>query len=187
MPRIESLLQPLLIWRQIILLYALLLGLEGPALLLAAFRYRRPRMERLVVLAPVAVFCALLIVARALSDTYAYWSTYAVWEVAHTPGNLLITMLSETARDASPSVHGATQLGIGLAVLTAALLVGGWTLVIRWQASSLPRSKRSPTAPTAPATVATEDAGNLEITVEPILHAHTARAILDEPAQEGVS
>ena len=41
MPRIETLLLPLLIWRQIILLYAVLLGLEGLVLLLAASLYRR--------------------------------------------------------------------------------------------------------------------------------------------------
>lgn len=169
MPGIESLLQPLLIWREIILFYAVILGLEGPALLLAAYRYRRPRRARLVVLAPVAVFCALLVVARALSDTYTYWIGYAAWEKAAYPPDFWPLMLAQTTRDVAPSVHGATQLGIGLAVLTAALLAGGWALVIRWQAPPPPRPK------VAPATITAEDAGNLEISVEPIAQAHTER------------
>ena len=133
-------------------------------------------------LAPVAMFCALLIVARALGDTYAYWLGYTAWEEAHYPPDFWSAMIAQTAQDAAPSAHGATPLGIGLAVLTLALLIGGWALVIRWQAPPPRRPKIAPATPTA---ANAEDAGNLEITVEPIAHAHTERAIRDEPAQAG--
>lgn len=166
--RIETLLLPLLIWRQIILLYALMLGLEGPALLLAAYRYKRPRIERLVVVVPVAAFCALLVVARALADTYAFWVGYTAWEEATYPPAFWPAMLNQTAQDTAQSAHAVTPLGVSLAVLTAALLVGGWALVIRWQAPPLPRPKRASAAAAAPATATMEDADNLQITVEPI-------------------
>ena len=163
---IERLLLPLLLWRQVILLFALLLGLEGLALLLAAVRYRRPRRERLVVVVPVAAFCALLVVARALLDTYTYWQAYTVWEIEHYPGSVLVTLLDQTTQDAAPSAQGATPLGIELAVLTAVLLAGGWALVIRWQAPPPPRAKHGE------ATVAAAPAGapdeSLEIAVGPI-------------------
>lgn len=182
--RIEALLLPLLIWRQIILLYALMLGLEGPALLLAASRYKRPRVERLLALAPVAVFCALLAVARALADTYAYWVGYTAWEEATYPPGSWPAMLAQTARDAAPSAHGVTPLGIGLAVLTAALLIGGWALVIRWQAPPPPRPKAAPAVPAAPTIPATDVAGTLEITIAPIPPVRAQSSLPDEPAQE---
>ncbi|HEY7834383.1 MAG TPA: hypothetical protein VIG30_12480 [Ktedonobacterales bacterium] len=165
MTRVETVLLPLLIWRQIILLYALLLGLEGPALLLAAVRYRRPRVERLAAVVPVAAFCALLVVARALFDTYTYWHTYAAWEVVNYPSRYWATMLNQTAQDAAPSVSGVQSLGIVLAVLTAALLAGGWALVIRWQAQPPPSARRHAPVETAPAS---QSDASLEIAVGPI-------------------
>lgn len=164
MSRIENVLFPLLLWRQVILTYAALLGLEGPALLLAAYVYRRPRVERLVALVPVAACCALLVVARGLFDTYAYWLTYTAWEINHYPPTYMAAMLGQTAQDAGASARGAAPLGIGLAALTAALLVGGWSLLLRWQAHlpaiSFPKRR--------PAMAPTVDTEQLEITVEAI-------------------
>ena len=164
MAHLETVLYPLLVWQQIILLYAVMLGLEGPALLLAAYRYRRPRGERLLAIVPVAACCALLLVARALRDTYAFWLQYGWWQVAHytfPPGFPRVT-LAQTADDAARSAKGAAPLGIALAALTAALLMGGWALVVRWQAPPASQAPRAATPPSAGGT------GTLEITVEPI-------------------
>ena len=165
MTRIENLLLPLLLWCQTILLYAVFLGLEGPALLLAAYRYRRPRAERLVAIVPVAAFCALLVVARALLDTYTYWRAYTAWILLHYPPAYLPALLNQTAQGTGQSTNGVATLGIGLSVLTALLLVGGWALLLRWQ--SPPPIEPHTETPTA-ATPTGEDPEALEITVEPL-------------------
>jgi hypothetical protein len=175
---IDALLAPLLTWRDILLVYAALLGLEAPTLLWLALWWHRPRWEWIAALAPAVGFAWTLRTARELGDVATSWHTYAVFAAAHYGPEYLPNFHAQNMSDIQAAVASAQTVGWSACAVTLALLIFGWMLVVRWQARAgrFPEAVPAVAADTTgePSTVpvaTTPDEvpdGELEITVEPL-------------------
>jgi hypothetical protein len=116
-------------WHGVLLAYAILMGLEGPALLLVAHYKRRPWYEHLLAAAPSLAFFWIVTVARGVQNTYDYWQSYLRFEANYVPPEFA----SSTYWQMSGVVAHGTQLGWTTCALTAALLSLGCALALRWQ------------------------------------------------------
>jgi hypothetical protein len=175
---IDSLLAPVLTWRDILLVYAALLGLEAPALLWLALWWGRPQWEWIAALASAVGFAWTLRTARELGDIAAWWHTYAVFAAAHYGPEYLPNFHAQNTSDIQAAVASAQTQGRTACAVTAALLIFGWVLVVHWQAQSGPAAEAAPTVAaettgeptTVPVATTLDEApdGELEITVEPL-------------------
>lgn len=163
-------LQALDFWHNLIVVYALLMGIEAPALLFVATLMGRPRRELLPALAPAAVFVWALWSAKLIGDEYANAASALQWGIAHYP-------TFHVNVDADAAVDAAARTGWTVGIVTTLVLIGGWALVLRWSRgqglpglsellSRLPRPRPTPVAE-LPASDP-EDAGedDVEIVVE---------------------
>jgi hypothetical protein len=172
-----SLLPPLLTWRDILLAYAVLLAVEGPALFALSYRYGRRSYERLVALAPAAGFAWVLHLARAAQDLHDSWQFYFALKATYYSPAFPPAVDVQDRADLQASVSGVTSLGWIACAVTAVLLTFGWALALRWKWHREPSLKAAPTtapipastsAPTLPAAALGDEGGELEITVEPL-------------------
>ncbi len=163
MPATGALLAPIDLWRDTLLLCAVLLGVEAPALLWLAVRAGRSWRSWLFSLAPAAGFVYVLHAARALADLSAWWHAYLFFQAAHYGPSYLPAFNAANDRELQPVVAGVSTLGWECGAATALLLTFGWALLIRWTPRSHPFHE-----PALAAASREEDTGALEITVEPL-------------------
>jgi hypothetical protein len=174
---LNSLLPPLLTWRDILLAYALLLAVEGPALLALSYRYGRRWYERLVALAPAAGFAWVLHLAREAQDLHDSWQFYFALKATYYSPAFPPAVDVQDHANLQAAVSGVTSLGWVACAVTAVLLTLGWALALRWKLYREPSHTAAPTTAHAPAVSTNADvpaaapgdeAGELEITVEPL-------------------
>ncbi len=125
----DAMLASLVSWHRILLAYAVLMGLEGPALLLVAHYKRRPWYEHLLAAAPSLAFFWIATVARGVQDTHDYWQSYLRFQFVHYPP----VFAQRSHEEMSGVVANVTRQGWATCALTAALLSLGWALLLRWQ------------------------------------------------------
>ncbi len=169
-------LQSLRFWHDLILIDALLLGIEAPVLLFAGTLLNRPRIERALALVPALAFGWGAWSAKLINDQQVHAASALRWGYAHYP-TVPVTV------DAAAAVEAATRIGWAFGAATTLLLIGGWAVALRWsRGKGLPAWKQSiprrhpPSQTTAPGGALvtgsldeTADEG-LEITVEPMDH-----------------
>jgi hypothetical protein len=119
---------PFALWHDITLFYAILVGVEAPALLVLAVLNRRPGLEVLLAVAPSLVCFWALSVARAAATAYQYWQGYFAYQQAHYPQPYLLPSLDDIA----PAAANITQLGWEVCAGTIVALILGWALLLRW-------------------------------------------------------
>ncbi len=167
-------LQSLRFWHDLILIDALLLGIEAPVLLFAGTLLNRPRIERALALVPALAFGWGAWSAKLINDQQVHAASALQWGYAHYP-TVPVTV------DAAAAVEAATRTGLAFGAATTLLLIGGWALVLRWsrgkglpslkqKISRPPRSGRTARPAGAPITGALDETFDegLEITVEPM-------------------
>lgn len=120
-PQIQS----LRFWHDLITIYALLLGIEGPVLLWVGTFLDRPRRERLLALIPVVAFGWGAWSAKVINDEQINATSALIWGRAHHP-SFPVTV------DAAAAVESATRTGWAFGAVATLLLIGGWVLVLRW-------------------------------------------------------
>jgi hypothetical protein len=148
-------LSPLVVWHRTVLVYAVLLALEGALLVLVTQLRRRPVFEQLLALAPVAAFLWVAFIARDMRATYLDWYTFVTWVTAHYPP----AFVQHAYDGLDEAVAGVQRTGWIVFVLTLSMGELGWALVLQCFVAP-------PAAPQANA-LPTEDDG-LEITVTSI-------------------
>jgi hypothetical protein len=157
-PATQSL-DALLWWRNILLTSAIALLAEVGVLTYLTSLWRRPWHERVLALAPLAVFVWVVFVARQAYEAYVAAQGYAAFIRAHYPeefvwrGSELTTMAEQVSRSGSLVI--LASLG--------ALTLGALLLVTRWR-----EARRWPLAAQVKETAAQEgySADELEITVQ---------------------
>ena len=172
-------LQSLRLWHDLVAIYALLLGIEGPVLLWVGTYQERPWRERWQAFVPVLAFGWGAWSAKLINDQAINAAGALQWGHEHYP------MFPVTV-DAGAAVESATRTGWIFGAVATLLLIGGWVLVLRWsRGRGLPawsprRSSRLGSAGRPPATTRarqpttgsgtfTGDADEgIEITVEPL-------------------
>ena len=173
----DALLAQIDLWRDTLLVYAALLGVEAPALLWLAITGGRRWPDWLLALVPAAGNAYVLRAARDLTDLSASWHSYLFFQVTHYDPAYLPAFTAENVGELQAVMPSMATQGWECAALTAALLTLGWALLLRWRshaklALSPPVSvpPADATAPTAAASSPPSDgeAGELEITVEPL-------------------
>ena len=118
-------LQALRYWHDLLFLYAMLMGIEAPALVFIATLMGRPRREELLALVPALVFAWALWSAKLIGDEYANAASAMQWVIAHYP-HFPVTV------DADAAVNAAVRTGWNVGIVTTLVLIGGWALVLRW-------------------------------------------------------
>lgn len=165
-------LQSLRFWHDLILIDALLLGIEAPVLLFVGTLLNRLRIERALALLPALAFGWGAWSAKLINDQLIHADSALQWGYAHFPA-LPVTV------DAAAAVASATRTGWAVGAVTTLLLIGGWVLVLRWSrgkglpswrpvATRPPRAGRATGSGRAPVTSALDETADegLEITVE---------------------
>ena len=125
----DAMLASLVSWHRILLAYAILMGLEGPTLLLVAHYKRRPWYEHLLAAAPSLAFFWIATVARGVQNTHDYWQSYLRFQATYAPPGFAQSSYGEM----SGVVAEITRQGWATCALAAALLSLGWALLLRWQ------------------------------------------------------
>jgi hypothetical protein len=176
----DALLAQINLWRDTLLIYAVLLGVEAVALLWLAVSSGRRWPQWLFALAPAAGNGFVLRVARDLTNLSAGWHAYLFFQVTHYAPAYLPAFTAENVRELQDVVPSVATRGWACTALTAALLTFGWALLLRWRPRSKPAlgaPMPSPAPASAPATAeaiaaaqspSDDEAGELEITVEPL-------------------
>ena len=149
-------LDTLLWWRAILLICAIALLVEAGVLTFLTSRWRRPWYERLLALAPLAVFVWAVFMERQAHEAYVAMQEYAAFIRAHYPeefvwrGGELTAMAEQISHSGSLVIVGT----IGALALGALLLITQWRETMR--------------RPLTEETAAQEDhsADELEITVQ---------------------
>lgn len=166
-------LQALRFWHDLILIYALLLGIEAPVLLWMGTQRDRPLIERALALLPALAFGWGAWSAKLVNDQVDHATSALRWQYAHYP-------TFPATVNAAAAVEAATRTGWAFGVAATLLLIGGWVLVLRWSRGKglpswhrAPLPRQTPDAPphhSAPVTAALDDTADegIEITVEPI-------------------
>lgn len=160
-------LAPLNLWSQLMFGYALLMAMEAPILLFVTHYKQRPWYQQLLTLTPAITFVWTWNAALHARDTYSYWLSYLRFQADRYPA----TFAPAFARDSPPEIHASvtdiTRHGWIAVALMAGMLALGWAMLLRWR---LPQAGQPTTDASTPATVHSEEdeAGTLEITVEPI-------------------
>jgi hypothetical protein len=149
------LLAPLVVWHRTVLVYAVLLALEGALLVFVTQLRRRPVFEQLLALAPIAAFLWVAYIARDIQATYLNWYTFVSWVMDHYP-----PVFAQYAYDGlDAAVAGVQRTGWIVFVVTLSMGELGWALLLQ--------SFVAPPAPPQANALPTEDDG-LEITVTSI-------------------
>ena len=120
-PQIQS----LRFWHDLIAIYALLLGAEGPVLLWVGTFLQRPRHERALAFVPVLAFCWGAWSAKLINDQQVNATSALVWGRAHYP-------MFPVSVDATAAVASAARTGWVFGAVATLLLIGGWALVLQW-------------------------------------------------------
>ena len=157
----------LLWWRTILLICAIVLAAEAGALTFLTSLWRRPWYERLLALAPLAVFVWAVLAARQAHDAYAAMQDYATFIRAHYSEEFVWRGGELTARAEQVSRSGSLVILASI----GALALGALLLLTRWR-----ETKRQPLATQAGEVTAQEDysADELEITVQGLRDLHHA-------------
>lgn len=129
-------LQTLRFWHDLITIYALLLGIEGPVLLWVGTYRERPWRERWLVFVPVLAFGWGAWSAKLINDAQVHAASLVSWSLAHYPS------FPVPAGDTAAAAESATRTGRTFGVVATLLLFGGWVLVLRWSREM--RGTRSP-------------------------------------------
>jgi hypothetical protein len=160
-------LDALLWWRTILLICAIVLLSEASVLTFLTSLWRRPWYERLLALAPLAVFVWAVLAARQAHDAYVAMQDYATFIRAHYSEEFVWRGGELTARAEQVSRSGSLVI---LASIVA-LALGALLLLTRWR-----ETKRQPLATQAGEVTAQEDysADELEITVQGLRDLHHA-------------
>lgn len=119
-------LQTLRFWHDLITVYALLLGVEGPVLLWVGTFLERPRRERALSLVPVLGFAWGAWSAKLINDAQVHAASLISWSLAHYP------TFPVPASDTTAAVESATRTGWLFGAVATLLLIAGWALVLRW-------------------------------------------------------
>ena len=150
-------LDTILLWHTLVLIEALLLGIEAPALTFVVQYKRRPWYEQALAASPAGGFCWMVLLGRGMRDTYDYWHSYLVFQLAHYPP----PYAQPTAEDISDAVAEVVRQGWEASTVALLLLALGGVLLLWWLR---PHARA---AAHATRFVADGD-GTLEITIEPI-------------------
>ena len=160
-------LDALLWWRNLLLVCVIILVAEAGALTFLTSLWRRPWYERLLALAPLAVFVWAMLAARQAHEAYLAMQDYANFIRAHYPEEFVWRGGELTA--AAEQINRSGSLVILASI--GALALGALLLLTRWR-----ETKRQPLATPAGEAVAQEDysADELEITVQGLRDLHHA-------------
>lgn len=130
-------LQALRFWHDLILIDALLLGIESPVLLFVGTLLNRPRRERALALLPAPAFGWGAWSAKLINDQQVNAASALQWGRAHYP-TFPVTV------DATAAVASATRTGWAFGAATTLLLIAGWILALRWsRGKGLPSWKQA--------------------------------------------
>lgn len=163
-------------WHTILVWLALELACEATALVFIAIWTERRWYERALIALPLAAFVWILWLARSIQTQLDYWTSYYAFLYAHYPPDSYPTLYAQTQQDYRAAIGGA-MAGVNGLGWTAVLVMEGMVLLgglLYWCAPGRPR--RSPAKsppPSAPAPLDGE-AGELEITIEPLSRPYNA-------------
>ena len=158
-------LDPIDFWQRMLVVYAIVLGVEAPILLfVSSLRRRRWYVQALAIL-PAVGFGVALYLARQASASLAY----VTFQQAHYPPRYWPTFAWDQAAETQALVDNLHHQVMAMGGVTLVLLLGGGLLLLRW----LPASQRTQSTPSAAHSSdddlsPDEEQGNLEMTREPI-------------------
>jgi hypothetical protein len=151
-------------WHTILTGLAVELALENAALVSLSFWTQRRWSDRVPVVVPLAAFVWLLATARAIEAQLTWWSHYDVFLAEHYPLGMYPLLYPQTQQAYQSAVEGAARLGWTAVLVTEGMVLLGGLLVLRWGRGVW----WGPTTPLVHPVPAEDEAGELEITVEPL-------------------
>jgi hypothetical protein len=155
-------------WVSVLIGLALELGCVAGVLLFASYLVGRRWSERLLVIVPVAAFVWMLPMARGVQAQHDYWTSYLAFQVAHYPPSAYPELARQTQQEYADVLQRVSRLGwIAVLVTEGCVLLGG-ALALRWS-----RHPRLASQGRRAATHADVEAGESDITVEPLNHHNT--------------
>jgi hypothetical protein len=157
-------------WHTIVLGLALELAFENAGLVYVSVVTERRWRERALVIVPLAAFVWMIGTARGIQIQVTSWSSYFAFIAANYPDSTLL--YAQTRQDYQPAVDGVNSLGWTAVLVTEAMVLFGSILLLRWGSAVGWWGRRRDSTPPAPVTVMPSehdgDAGELEITIEPL-------------------
>lgn len=159
-------LDALLWWRNLLLICAIILLAEAGVLTFLTALWRRPWYERVLALAPLAVFAWAILMARQVYEAYVEAQEYATFIRAHYPEEFVWRGGELTAAAEQINRSGSLMMAT-----IGALALGALLLLTHWR-----ETKRQPLATQAGEAAAQEDysADELEITIQGLRDLHSA-------------
>jgi hypothetical protein len=161
-------------WHTIVLGLALELAVENAGLIYVSVVTRRRWGDRVPVVVPLAAFVWMLGTARGIQIQLAYWLSYFAFVSVHYPPYYSL-LYGQTQHDYQLVVDGVNRLGWTAVLVTEMMVAFGGLLLLRW-GSAVGWWGRRPSTPSAVALMPDEEdeveAGELEITVEPLRRLH---------------
>jgi hypothetical protein len=149
-------------WHTILIGLAVEVALENAGLVALSFWTQRRWSDRVPVVVPLAAFVWLLATARGIEAQLTWWSHYFVFLAVHYPGYSLL--YDQTQQEYLPVVEGVNRLGWTAVLVTEGMVLLGGLLVLRWGQGVW----WSRTTALVHPMQAQDEAGELEITVEPL-------------------
>lgn len=157
-------------WRRLLLVYAIIMGVEAPLLLFVASLRRRPWREQALALLPACCFALGFYLVRSADVALDAWQSYVTFQHVQYPPDYWANFTQEQRLDLQALVDSAQQYATAMGALTLVLLMGGWLLLLRWLPN--PRHEAHPAPRQATSALESEEGlaadDSLVITIEPI-------------------
>lgn len=153
-------------WHTILLGLAAELACEAAGLLFVSIWTERRWHERALVAAPLAAFVWIVSVVRDIQPQLDYWSSYFAFLFVHYPPARYPLLYAQTQQDYRLATRAATESANRLG-WTAVLLTQG-VLLLYWYIQARRGTRAGPAKPPPPAPPRDDEAGELEITIEPL-------------------
>lgn len=151
-------------WHTILVGLALEVAIENAGLLFISFWTQRRWSDRVPVVVPLAAFVWLLATARAIEAQLTWWSHYDIFLAEHYPPSMYPLLYPQAQQEYQSVVEGTARLGWTAVLVTQAMVLLGGLLVLRWGRGLWWGHTTTLVHPTP----AKDEAGELEITVEPL-------------------
>jgi hypothetical protein len=151
-------------WHTILTGLAVEVALENAALVALSFWTQRRWSDRVLVVVPLAAFVWLLAAARAIEAQLTWWSHYDAFLAEHYPLGMYPLLYPQIQQAYQSVVEGAARLGWTAVLMAEGMVLLGGLLVLRW-GRGIWWGRRSTLMHPMPAE---DEAGELEITVEPL-------------------
>lgn len=151
-------------WHTILVGLALEVALENAGLAALSFWTQRRWRERVLVVAPLSAFVWLLATARAIEAQLTWWSHYFAFLTVHYPPGKYPLLWAATKQEYQSVVEGIGHLGWTAVLVTEGMVLLG-SLLLLWWGRGVWWSRATTLVH---ATLVEDEAGELEITIEPL-------------------